>query len=57
MGVGGHCHTLAACSGKDLVLIVREAGWAAEPAWMGLENLAPTSIQSPDHPACSQSLY
>jgi hypothetical protein len=24
---------------------------------MGAENLAPTGIQSPDHPACSKLLY
>ena len=25
--------------------------------WMGTENLAPTRIQSPDYPACIESLY
>jgi hypothetical protein len=43
--------------GKDPVPIVQEAGWATEPVWTGAENLAPTEIQSPDHPAHSQSLY
>ena len=28
-----------------------------EPVWTGGENLAPTGIRSPDHPARSQSLY
>ena len=27
------------------------------PIWTGKENLAPTGIQFPDHPACSESLY
>ena len=43
--------------GKDLVPIVQEAGWAPGPVWTGAENLAPTRIRSPDHPAHSQSLY
>jgi hypothetical protein len=42
---------------KDPVPIVPEAGWAPGLVWTGAENLAPTGIQSPDHPACSQSLY
>ena len=28
-------------SGKDLVPIVQEPGWAPGPVWMGAENLAP----------------
>ena len=43
--------------GKDTVPIVQEAGWAPGPVWTGAENLAPTSIRSPDRPARSQSLY
>jgi hypothetical protein len=43
--------------GKDPVPIVQEAGWAPGPVWTGAENLVPTGIQSPDCPACSQSLY
>ena len=43
--------------GKDLVPIVREAGWAPGPVWMGAENLAHTEIRSPDLPARSESLY
>ena len=42
---------------KEPVPIVQEAGWAPGPVWTGAENLAPTGIQSPDRPACSQSLY
>jgi hypothetical protein len=42
---------------KDPVPIVQEAGWAPGPVWTGAENLTPTRIQSPDHPAHSQSLY
>ena len=45
-------------AGKDPVLIVREAGWAPGPVWIGAENLAPpTGIRSPDRPVRSQSLY
>ena len=43
--------------GKDRVPIVQEAGWAPGPVWTGVENLAPTEIQSPDRPARRQSLY
>jgi len=43
--------------GKGPVHIVQEAGWAPGPVWTGAENLAPTSIRSPDRPARSQSLY
>ena len=43
--------------GKDPVPIVKEAGWAPGPVWIGAENLAPTGIGSPDRPALSQSLY
>jgi len=42
---------------KDPVPIVQEAGWTPETVWMGAENLAPTRIRSPDHPALSESLY
>jgi hypothetical protein len=44
-------------SGKDLVPIVQETGWAPGPVWTGAENLALTGIRSPDRPASSQSLY
>ena len=43
--------------GKDMVPIVKEAGWASGPVWTGAENLAPTGIRSPDRPARRQSLY
>ena len=43
--------------GKDPVPIVQEAGWALGLVWTGAENLTPTGIRSPDHPAHSQSLY
>ena len=42
---------------KDPVSIVQEAGWAPGPVWTGVENLAPTGIQSPDRPTRSQLLY
>jgi hypothetical protein len=44
-------------TGKDPVPIVREAAWAPGPVWTGAENLAFNSIQFPDRPARSQSLY
>ena len=44
-------------SGKDLVPIVQEAGWAPEPVWTGAETLASTGIRSPDCLARSESLY
>jgi hypothetical protein len=43
--------------GKDPVPIVQTAWWAPGPVWTGAENLAPTGIRSPDHPARSQLLY
>jgi hypothetical protein len=56
--VRGQRHTPAAFyPGKDPVPIVQEAGWATGLVWTGAENLAPTGIQSPDYPACSQSLH
>ena len=42
---------------KDPAPIVQEAGWGPRPVWTGVENLAPTGIRSPDHPARSQLLY
>jgi hypothetical protein len=57
-GVRGQRHAPAALyPGKDPVPIIQEAGWAPGPVWTGVESLAPTGIQSPDHPASSQSLY
>ena len=43
--------------GQDPVPIVQEAGWASGLVWTDAENLAPTGIRSPDHPARRQSLY
>ena len=40
---------------KDPVPTVQEAGWAPGPVWTGGKS-RPTGIQSPDHPARSQSL-
>jgi len=42
---------------KDPVPIVQEAGWAPGPVWTGDENIASTSIRSPDRPARIQLLY
>jgi hypothetical protein len=58
MGVGGQRHAPAAFTPwKDPVPIVQEAGWAPRPIWTGAENLVPTGIRSPDHPAHSELLY
>jgi hypothetical protein len=38
---GQHHAPTAFTPGKDPVPIVQEAGWAAEPVWIGEENLAP----------------
>ena len=43
--------------GKDPLPLVQEAGRAPGPVWTGAENLPPTVIRSPYHPAPSQSLY
>jgi len=43
--------------GNDVVPILQEAEWAPGPDWTSSEKLAPTGIQSPDHPACSESLH
>ena len=51
--VGGQHHTHAA----NHVPIVQEARWAPGSVWMSAENLAPTRIQSLDHPAYSKLLY
>jgi hypothetical protein len=41
VGVCGQHHAPAALiPGKDPVPIVQEAGWAPEPVWIGVENLA-----------------
>jgi hypothetical protein len=37
--------------GKDPVPIVEEVGRAPGSVWKGVENLAPTGIRSPNHPA------
>jgi hypothetical protein len=57
MGVGGQPRRNCFTPGKDPVPLVLEAGWASEPVWTGVENLAPTGIQSPDRPARSELLY
>jgi hypothetical protein len=44
-------------SGKDLVPIVQEVGWAPGPVWTGAENLTPIGIRSLDRQARSESLY
>ena len=42
---------------RDLVPIVKEDGWVPGPVRMGTENVALSRIRSPDHQACSESLY
>jgi len=44
-------------SAIDPVPIVWEDGWASGLVWTGAENLAPTEIRLPDHPARSELLY
>jgi len=47
MWVGGKGHFPATLrAGKVPVLVVKKVGWAPEPVWKGLENLAPISILS-----------
>jgi hypothetical protein len=56
--VRGQRHAPAAFYPREKpVPIVQEAGWAPGPVWTDEENLAPTGIRSPVHPARSQSLY
>jgi hypothetical protein len=43
--------------GGDAVPILQEAGWAPEPVWTGMENLAHTGIQSPKRLRRSKSIY
>ena len=43
-------------SGKKACYPLYRAGWAPVPVWMGVENLAPTVIKFPDHPAISKLL-
>jgi hypothetical protein len=43
-------------AGNDPVPIVQEAGWAPRPLRTGANNLAATSIRSPDRPARDVSL-
>ena len=42
---------------RDPAPDVQQAVWAPGPIWTGAENLAATEIQSPDRPACNESLY
>ena len=58
MGLGGQPQAPAAFTpGKDPVPIVQEAGWAQGPVWIGVENLAPTGIRSPNLPASRYTDY
>ena len=43
--------------GTDPVSTVQEAGWALGPVWVGMENLAPTWVQTLYPPAHNESLY
>jgi hypothetical protein len=43
--------------GNDPVHIVQQAGWAPGPVWTGAENLAPSSVRTPDLQTRSGSLY
>ena len=58
MEVGGRLSTTLpgrSTPGKDPIPIVREAGCAPRPMWIGAENLSHTGIQSTDNPARSAS--
>jgi len=54
-GVGQPHPLVASTTGKDLVPIVQEAGWAPGPVWTGRKSY-PHRDSIPDHPAHSQSL-
>ena len=43
--------------GKDIVLIVYDAGWAAGPFWTVAEYLSYTGIRYPNLPARSEPLH
>jgi len=50
-GVGVQGHTLPIYTpGRNPVPIVQEAWWDPGPVWADAENLAATSIRSPDSP-------
>jgi len=58
MGVGGQRHALAAFPpAKTRYPLCRRLGGPQGPVWKGVENLAPSGIQSPDRLARSESLY
>jgi hypothetical protein len=42
---------------RDPVPVVHEAGWVPGSVRMGLENLSPTGIRSPDRQDCNESQY
>jgi len=42
---------------RDLVSIVYKAGWSLGSVLLGLENITPTGVQTPDRPAPSELLY
>ena len=42
---------------RETLPIVQEVEWAPRPVSNGAENLAPTAIRSPNHPACSEPLH
>jgi len=43
--------------GKTSSTYFTGVGWVPGPVWTDVENLLPTGIRSPDHPAHSESLY
>jgi hypothetical protein len=58
MGVGGQGHAPAALSpGMIRYPMYRRLGGPPGSVWAGAENLVPTGIRSPDHPARNESLY
>jgi len=42
---------------NETVPILQDGGWAPQPVCMGVKNIAPSGIRSPDRPARNESLY
>jgi len=56
--MGGQSHALAALpSEKKQGPHFTGVGWASGLVWTGIENLAPTTVQIPNHPAQSELLF
>jgi hypothetical protein len=40
---------------RNPIPIVKGPEWALGLVWRDMQNLAPTGVRTPDHPACSKS--